>query len=92
MANRAVDLIITYRVVKLLATPFEKQEAFKYGIIDKDGNVLKKFRKLKREKERKAYTMLHRFVFNALQYDLSTLYSSKVIAASTPKTFCNTII
>jgi len=64
MASRAIDLIITYRVVKLLVTPFEKQEAFKFGIIDKDGKVLKKFSKLKREKERKAYTMLHRFVFN----------------------------
>ena len=64
MASRAIDLIITYRIVKLLVTPFEKQEAFKFGIIDKDGNVLKKFRKLKTEKERKAYTMLHRFVFN----------------------------
>ena len=64
MANRAVDLIITYRVVKLLATPFEKQEAFKYGIIDKDGKVLRKFRTLKTTAEKKAYTMLHRFVFN----------------------------
>ena len=64
MASRAIDLIITYRVVKLLVTPFEKQEAFKFGIIDKDGKVLKKFKQLKREKERKAYTILHRFVFN----------------------------
>ena len=64
MASRAVDLLITYRIVKLLVTPFEKQEAFKFGIIDKDGNVLKKFKQLKREKERKAYTILHRFVFN----------------------------
>ena len=64
MANRAIDLLITYRVVKLLVTPFEKQEAFKYGIIDKDGNVLKKNKTLKTEKERKAYTQLHRFVFN----------------------------
>jgi len=64
MANRAVDLVITYRVVKLLVTPFEKQEAFKFGIIDKDGKVLKKFKQLKREKERRAYTILHRFVFN----------------------------
>ena len=39
MANRAVDLVITYRVIKLLVTPFNKQEAFKQGIIDKDGNV-----------------------------------------------------
>ena len=37
MANRAVDLVITYRVIKLLVTPFEKQDAFKYGIIDKNG-------------------------------------------------------
>ena len=64
MANRAVDLVITYRVVKLLATPFERQEAFKYGIIDKEGKVLRKFRTLKTTAEKKAYTMLHRFVFN----------------------------
>ena len=64
MANRAVDLVITYRVEKLLATPFERQEAFKYGIIDKDGKVLRKFRTLKTTAEKKAYTMLHRFVFN----------------------------
>ncbi len=64
MANRAVDLLITYRVIKLLVTPFEKQEAFKYGIIDKDGKVLRKFRTLKTTAEKKAYTILHRFVFN----------------------------
>ena len=64
MANRAVDLVITYRVVKLLVTPFEKQEAFKYGIIDKDGKVLRKYRTLKTTAEKKSYTILHRFVFN----------------------------
>ena len=64
MANRAVDLVITYRVVKLLVTPFEKQEAFKYGIIDKDGKVLRKYRTLTGTKEKQSYTVLHRFVFN----------------------------
>jgi len=64
MANRAVDLVITYRVVKLLVTPFNKQEAFKYGIIDKDGKVLRKYRTLKTTAEKKSYTILHRFVFN----------------------------
>lgn len=64
MANRAVDLVITYRVIKLLVTPFNKQEAFKQGIIDKDGNVLRKFRTLKTTAEKKSYTILHRFVFN----------------------------
>ena len=64
MANRAIDLLITYRVIKLLVTPFNKQEAFAQGIIDKDGKILKKYRTLKTSKEKKSYTMLHRFVFN----------------------------
>ena len=64
MANRAIDLLITYRVIKLLVTPFNKQEAFKTGIIDKNGKVLKKYRTLKTAKEKKSYTMLHRFIFN----------------------------
>ena len=61
--SRAIDLIITYRVVKMLVTPFEKFEAFKRGIIDADGKVLKKFREVKGT-DRRHYTMLHRFVFN----------------------------
>ena len=64
MANRAVDLVITYRVIKLLITPFEKQEAFKYGIIDREGKVLRKYSTLKTSAEKKSYTILHRFVFN----------------------------
>ena len=38
--GRAIDLFVTYRFIKLLVTPFEKTDAFKLGIIDKDGNVL----------------------------------------------------
>ena len=64
MASRLIDTLITYRVIKLLVTPFERQEAFKQGIIDKDGNVLKKNKELKTDNEKKAYTYLHRFVFN----------------------------
>ena len=61
--SRAIDLIITYRVVKMLVTPFEKFKAFDLGIIDADGKVLRKFKTIKGI-ERKHYTMLHRFVFN----------------------------
>ena len=64
MASRGIDFLITYRVVKLLVTPFERQEAYKFGIIDDKGKVLKKYKSLKTEKERKSYTLLHRFVFN----------------------------
>tara|TARA_E500000318_G_scaffold16927_1_gene17123 strand:- start:144 stop:626 length:483 start_codon:yes stop_codon:yes gene_type:complete len=62
--SRAIDLVITYRVVKLLVTPFEKQDAFKYGIIDKDGKVLRKYKTITRPAEKRSYTILHRFVFN----------------------------
>jgi hypothetical protein len=61
--SRGIDLIITYRVVKMLVTPFEKTQAFKRGIIDA-GKVLKKFRTLTTTGEKQSYTMLHRFVFN----------------------------
>ena len=62
--SRAVDLLITYRIIKLLTTPFEKQDAYRLGIIDKNGKVLRKTKDLKTPKERDAYTILHRFVFN----------------------------
>jgi len=62
--GRAIDLLITYRIIKLLVTPFEKQDAYKYGIIDKDGKVLRKTSDLNTGKEKDSYTVLHRFVFN----------------------------
>ena len=62
--GRAIDLLITYRVIKMLVTPFEKQPAYALGIIDKNGKVLRKAKTLKTAKEKEAYTLLHRFVFN----------------------------
>jgi len=62
--GRAIDLLITYRIIKLLVTPFEKQDAYKYGIVDKDGKVLRKTSDLNTGKEKDSYTVLHRFVFN----------------------------
>ena len=62
--GRAIDLLITYRVIKMLVTPFEKQAAYTLGIIDKNGKVLRKAKTLNTAKEKEAYTLLHRFVFN----------------------------
>ena len=61
--SRAIDLIITYRVVKMLVTPLTKFKAYDLGIIDEKGKVLRKFKEVKGS-EKKHYTMLHRFVFN----------------------------
>ena len=62
--GRAIDLLITYRVIKLLVTSWEKQAAFKLGIIDEKGKVLRKSKTLKTREEKNSYTLLHRFIFN----------------------------
>ena len=62
--SRAIDLFVTYRFLKLLVTPWKKQEAFKQGIIDDKGKALKKARDLSTEAERESFTLLHRLVFN----------------------------
>jgi len=64
MASPAIDAFITFRFLKLLVTPFNKTEAFKLGIIDERGKVLRKYKTLERVAERQAYTILHRLVFN----------------------------
>ena len=62
--SRAVDLFVTYRFLKLLVTPWKKQEAYKLGIIDDKGKNLIKSKDFEREDQRTAFTLLHRLVFN----------------------------
>ena len=62
--SRVIDALIAYRVLKLLVTPFNRTKAFELGIIDAKGKVLKKSRDISDPQERKAYTLLIRFVFN----------------------------
>ena len=62
--SRAVDLFVVYRFLKLLVTPWKKQEAYKLGIIDDKGKVLIKSKNFERLDQRNAFTLLHRLVFN----------------------------
>ena len=62
--SRVIDALIAYRLVKLLVTPFNKTDAYKLGIIDEKGKVLIKSKQIVNQKQRKAYTLLIRFVFN----------------------------
>ena len=62
--SRAIDLFVTYRFLKLLVTPWKKQEAFKQGIIDGKGKTLIKSRDFTSDDQRQAFTLLHRLVFN----------------------------
>ena len=59
--TKATDTVYTLRFLRLLTTAFEDTTAFKLGLIDDQGNKLKKpFT----EKEKSAYNMFHRLVFN----------------------------
>jgi hypothetical protein len=62
--SRIVDNLIAYRVLSMLVANFEDTDAFKLGIIDKDGHALKKSKDLKTEEEKDAYDYLTRLVFN----------------------------
>ena len=62
--SRVIDAFIAYRILKLLVTPFNKTDAFKLGIIDDKGKVLIKSKQITNQRQRKAYTLLIRFVFN----------------------------
>ena len=58
-----LNLIFLYKVIKKFITPFDKTEAFKLGIIDERGKILKKKSMLKGSEEKDAYTMMDRFVW-----------------------------
>tara|TARA_B100000131_G_scaffold264477_1_gene261744 strand:- start:2237 stop:2908 length:672 start_codon:yes stop_codon:yes gene_type:complete len=74
LLSRAADFAYAFRFLKLLVTPWEKTQAFKLGVLDKNGRVIlrpKDFEKDDRENStnlyndrKSAYTVFHRLVFN----------------------------
>lgn len=61
--KQAGDLVYTFRFLKLLTTKFEDTDAFKLGIIDKDGKRNKSV-SINTSEQKDAYTPFHRLVFN----------------------------
>ena len=59
--SRIIDNIIALRIVWLLVTPIENTDAFKLGLLDKDGKTV---RKAKTAEEKNATSALHRLVWN----------------------------
>lgn len=58
--TRLVDGLITYRILRLLSTPIEESDAYRFGIINKDGIKIKH---PSTTQESEAYSILNRFVF-----------------------------
>lgn len=65
-----IDLFLVYSFIKRLVTPFDQWPAFKLGIIDKDGNILRKKRDLRTIEERNAFGI----------YDTMVLKLKKLLA------------
>jgi len=64
IVGTGVDYYLVYRFIKALVTPFKSTKAFKLGIIDDEGNILKKHKELKTSEEKKAYGYFERMVWN----------------------------
>lgn len=64
LVTRAADTFYTFRFLTLLVMKWKDLDAYKFGIIDENGKVLRKSAELKSSEERAAYTLFHRLVFN----------------------------
>ena len=59
-----IDNLLAMRILMKLVTPFDQTDAFKLGIIDASGKILKQVDTLQTFEEKDAYDMLDRLVFN----------------------------
>ena len=68
MSSNLVDIYVLYRIIKDLATPFDKTDAFKTGLIDKKGERLRdttgKKVKADTKEQKKADNYYFRFIRN----------------------------
>ena len=64
IVKSAVDTYLAYRFVKLLVTDWKDTEAYKLGVIDDRGEVLKTRRQRKSADEKRSYNTFHRLVYN----------------------------
>ena len=55
MATGVVDIFMVYQFLKRLATPFEKWDAYKAGVIDKQGNIIMKKRDRSTLEQKKSF-------------------------------------
>lgn len=62
--SRLVDNIIAMKILKMLVTPFKDTDAYKMGIVDENGKLLRRSSTFTKESEYDAYDYLTRFVFN----------------------------
>ena len=55
-----VDAFIAYKFIKILVTPFEETDAYKLGIIDANGKILKKRKSTVAKEQKKLVLIQHK--------------------------------
>lgn len=80
LTESLADTVMVYLIIKKLSTPFEKWDAYKAGIIDKDGKKLKQPITFK---ERNAWTFFDRFIANLKKIMQKFVGKSKFAAIAT---------
>jgi hypothetical protein len=80
MAN-LVDLYIVYRILRRLTQPFTEWEAYKLGVIDAEGNILKKSNDRLKMDEKESFTKFDLMILK-LKKLLATLPMGKTRLAS----------
>ena len=58
------DAVVTYQFIKLVSQDFTEWKAYELGIIDEDGNVVRKRRTLKTTEEKNSFTSFHVVIKN----------------------------
>lgn len=59
-----VDLFLVYSFIRRLVTPFEKWDAYKQGVIDKDGNILISRKSIRAQAQKKAFGVFDQLILN----------------------------
>lgn len=59
-----VDAYLVYSFIRRLITPFDKWDAYKEGIIDAEGNILKQRKNLTKVSERQSFQLFDLLILN----------------------------
>jgi hypothetical protein len=62
--NKVINAFTVYKFIKMIIVPFNKMDAYRYGIIDKHGKFLRKLDTITDAKERKSVDAFHRLIIN----------------------------
>ena len=76
--SNALNYVVLYKLISRMIRPIKDTQAYKLGIVDEKGKILRKRRTLKTQEEKDALTRLDIFVFN-LKRILGPVGRSKLV-------------